>query len=92
LSQGRGTERQEGCGKNLEPSIEAHTFNPSTWEAEATSLVYTEKPCLEKSNNNNNNNNLDKVFLNFCSSDLHLCQKSLSSHKSRMLFLLLWVI
>jgi hypothetical protein len=50
----------------------AHTFNPSTWEAEAGGFLssrsglqsefqdsqdFTEKPCLENNNNNNNNNN-----------------------------------
>ena len=57
----------------LSQAVVAHTFNPSTWEAEAgrflssrtawlqsefqVSQGYTEKPCLGKPNNNNNDNN-----------------------------------
>jgi hypothetical protein len=37
----------------------AHTFNPSTWEAEGgesqDSQSYTDKPCLEQQTNNKQN-------------------------------------
>jgi hypothetical protein len=53
----------------------AHTFNPSTWEAEAggfqgqpglqsefqDSQSYAKKPCLEKTNNNNNKTKKQKT-------------------------------
>jgi hypothetical protein len=56
--------------KKKSPGVVAHTFNPSTWEAQAGGFLssrpawstkwipgsqgYTEKPCLKKQNKNNN--------------------------------------